>query len=330
MIRFASPWLLLCLVAVAALIGQHWWSQRRRKGSLRFSDLGLVKGIRPSWASRLRHLTFILRVAALALLVGAFARPQSGSSHEEILTRGIDIVIALDNSTSMAAEDFKPDNRLAVAKQSVARFIKGRKNDRIGMVVFAGRGYTRCPLTLDYNILEALLGDVELARQDEGTAIGMGLVTAINRLRDSDAKSRVVVLLTDGRNNRGEIDPTTAASLAQSLGIKVYTIGVGTEGEAPYPIQDPFFGKRYAYLRADIDEETLSAIAKQTGGLYFRATDSDSLRSIFEQIDGMEKTEVKVRHYVRYAELFPWLLGPGLVALLVEILLSGTRLRRVP
>ncbi|HKY32341.1 MAG TPA: VWA domain-containing protein [Candidatus Polarisedimenticolia bacterium] len=330
MIRFATPWLLLGLLAVPAAVLRYWLAHRRARRSVRLSDVGMLRGIRPSWAARSRHLAFALRMAALALLLAAFARPQAGSAHEEILTRGIDIMIALDNSTSMAAEDLTPDNRLAVAKKAVSRFIEGRKNDRIGLVVFAGRGYTHCPLTLDYDILGHLLGQVELATQDEGTAIGMGLVTALNRLRDSDAKSRVIIALTDGRNNRGEIDPTTAASLASTLGVKVYTIGVGTKGEAPYPIMDEFFGKRYFYLKADIDDDTLTAVAEQTGGRYFRATDAESLGRIFREIDGMERTEMKVRHYMRYAELFPWLLAPGLVLLGTEALLSGSRLRRVP
>lgn len=330
MIRFASPWLLLILLAVPVVIARHRHSLRRARSSLSFPDLGLLKGIRPSMALRARHAPLVLRVTALLLLGLAFARPQAGSSQEEILTRGIDIILALDNSTSMAAEDFKPRNRLAVAKEAVGQFIEGRRNDRIGLVVFAGRGYTRCPLTLDYDILERLLDEVDLATQDEGTAIGMGLVTALNRLRDSDAKSRVIVLLTDGRNNRGEIDPTTAASLAKTLGTRIYTIGVGTKGEAPYPIQDPFFGKRYVYLKADIDEETLTGIAGTTGGQYFRATDADSLAQIFSRIDEMERTDLKVRHYVRWTELFGWLLAPGVAALAGEALLSATRLRRLP
>lgn len=330
MIRFASPWLLLGLLALPVAVLAHWLSLRKSVASLRFPDLGLIKGIRPSLAARLRHLPFALRVAALGLLVLAVARPQAGASHEEILTHGIDIVLAVDNSTSMAAEDLKPKNRLVAAKDAVRRFIKGRRNDRIGLVVFAGRGYTRCPLTLDYDVLEQLVSSVEMATQDEGTAIGMGMVTAINRLRDSDAKSRVIILLTDGRNNRGEIDPSTAAELARSLGIKVYSIGVGTKGEAPYPIQDPFFGKRYVYLRADIDDEGLTAVAQMTGGRYFRATDAESLQEIFRQIDGMEKTEIKARHYVRYEELFGWPLAAGVALFLTELGLAGTRLRRLP
>lgn len=330
MIRFESPWLLLGLLSVPVVIWITMRAQRKAKGSFRFPDVGFFKGIRPSVAVRYRHAILVLRVLAIVLLVLAVARPQSGSTHEEILTKGIDIVLAVDNSTSMAAEDFKPDNRLAVAKDAVSRFIEGRKNDRIGLVVFAGRGYTRCPLTLDYNILTQLLDGVDLAAQDEGTAIGMGLVTATNRLRDSDAKSKVIVLLTDGRNNRGEIDPTTAATLAQTLGIRIYTIGVGTRGEAPYPVQDPFLGKRYVYLRADIDEEGLTSIADLTGGRYFRATDATSLETVFEQIDEMEKTEIKVRQYVRYAELFPWMLWPGVLLFALELLLGGTILRKLP
>ncbi len=330
MIRFASPWMLPALLAVPAVILGYWLSLRRRPASVTFSDLGLLRGIRPSRAARWRHLPAALRAAGLALLALALARPQAGSSHEEVLTRGIDIVLTVDNSTSMAAEDLKPGNRLVVAKQEAARFIEGRKNDRIGLVVFAGRGYTRCPLTLDYDILRQLLGSVEMAAEDEGTAIGMGVITALNRLRDSDAKSRVIVLVTDGRNNRGEIDPTTAATLAQSLGVRIHAIGVGSEGEAPYPIQDPFLGKRYVYRKADIDEEILAQVASQTGGRYFRATDASSLQSIFADIDRMERTEIKARHYVRYTELFPWLLGPGAAIFLLELGVSGTVLRRLP
>lgn len=330
MMRFATPWILTGLALIPALALWRWRAHRRGHSSIRFPDLKLLEGIRPSLAARLRNAPFALTLLGLTLVLLALARPQSGSTHEEVLTQGIDIMLALDNSTSMAAEDFKPQNRLAVAKDSVRRFIEGRKNDRIGLVVFAGRGYTRCPLTLDYQVLGALVDRVEMATQDEGTAIGMGLVMALNRLRDSDAKSRVVVLLTDGRSNRGEIDPTTAAELAKTLGVKVHAIGIGTRGEAPYPIQDPFLGKRYVYLRADVDDETLTKVAESTGGRYFRATDPDSLAGILAEIDAMETTEIKVRNYVRYAELFPWLAAPALGVMLMAGLLSGTRLMRIP
>jgi len=330
MMRFATPWILAGLALVPALALWRWRAHRRGRSSIRFPDLKLLEGIRPSLATRLRNAPFALTLLGLTLVLLALARPQSGSTHEEVLTQGIDIMLALDNSTSMAAEDFKPHNRLAVAKDSVRQFIEGRKNDRIGLVVFAGRGYTRCPLTLDYQVLGALVDKVEMATQDEGTAIGMGLVMALNRLRDSDAKSRVIVLLTDGRSNRGEIDPTTAAELAKTLGVKVHTIGIGTRGEAPYPIQDPFLGKRYVYLRADVDDETLTKVAESTGGKYFRAIDPDSLSGILAEIDAMETTEIKVRNYVRYAELFPWLAVPALGVMLMAGLLSGTRLMRIP
>ncbi|HXI02175.1 MAG TPA: VWA domain-containing protein, partial [Candidatus Saccharimonadales bacterium] len=298
--------------------------------SYRYPSVSLLSGAGRTLAARTAWLPMALRCAVIVLVAAGFARPQAGHDEEEMLTRGIDIVLVLDNSTSMAAEDFRPKNRLAVAKEAVATFVKGRRSDRLGLVVFAGSGYTACPLTLDYGVLLEILSGTRLAERDEGTAIGMGLSMALNRLRDSDAKSKVIVLLTDGRNNRGAIDPSTAASLAKTLGIKVYTIGVGARGEAPYPVQDPVLGKRYVYLRADIDEDSLKSIADTTGGRYFRATDSDSLREIFKEIDGLEKTDIKVRHYMRYEELFTWAIWPALGLLLVEILLASTRLRRIP
>lgn len=320
--------LLLLLPLVAAL---HLWSLRKGKNSLRFTDLGLLEMLRPAWTLRLRHLPVALRLAALALMILALARPQAGQTEEEVLTEGIDILLALDNSGSMAAEDFKPKNRLHVAKETVARFVRGRKNDRMGLVTFAEKSYTKCPLTLDYGVLRTFLDGVALApRAEDGTAIGMGLATCVNRLRDSRAKSRVVVLITDGRNNRGAIDPETGAALAEAMGIRIYTIGVGTKGEAPYPVDDPVFGRRYIHIPADIDEDTLKMIAERTGGLYFRATDPRSLEEIFRKIDKMEKTEVKVKRYTHYTELFPAFLLPGAFLFLLEVGLSQTRLRRIP
>jgi Ca-activated chloride channel family protein len=323
-------WFLL-LGLVPLLVVLYVWFQRRGKGSIRFSDLRILALVRPSWTVRLRHLPFSLRLMAVTLLILALARPQAGETEEEMLTQGIDILLALDNSGSMAAEDFKPRNRLHVAKEMVARFVRGRQNDRIGFVVFAEKSYTRCPLTLDYGVLQTFLGEVSLApRSEDGTAIGMGLASCVNRLRSSKAKSRVIVLITDGRNNRGAIDPLTGAALAQALGIRIYTIGVGTKGEAPYPVDDPVFGRRYIYVPADIDEDTLKTIAEKTGGLYFRATDAKSLESIFGKIDRMEKTEVKVKRYTHFSELFPLFLFPAAGLLLLEVGLAQTRLRRVP
>ncbi len=326
-----DPHWLYLLLLVPALVGLYAWAERRGRSSLRFSDLSIFARIRPAWTLRVRHLPFSMRVLALMLLILALARPQAGFSEEEVLTEGIDILLALDNSGSMAAEDFKPRNRLYVAKETVARFIRGRQNDRIGLVAFAEKSYTRCPLTLDYGILQTLLDEVALApRSEDGTAIGMGLATSVNRLRDSRARSRVIVLITDGRNNRGTIDPLTGAELAHVMGIRIYTIGVGTKGEAPYPVEDTVFGKRYIYLPADIDEDALKTIAEKTGGQYFRATDSKSLETIFKKIDRMEKTELKVKRYERFTDLFPAFLLPGAFLFLMEVGLSQTRLRRIP
>ena len=322
---------LYLLLLLPLLVGIYLWLQRRGKSSLQYSDLTLFAKLRPAWSLRLRHLPFMMRCACLTLLVVAMARPQSGHTEEEVLTEGIDIMLALDNSGSMAAEDFKPKNRLYVAKETVARFVSGRLNDRIGLVSFAEKSYTRCPLTLDYAVLQSLLAQVQLApRSEDGTAIGMGLATAVNRLKDSRAKSRVIVLLTDGRNNRGSIDPSTGAALAEALGVKIYTIGVGTKGQAPYPVDDGMFGKRYVYLPADIDEDSLKAIASSTGGLYFRATDTRSLEEIFSRIDRMEKTRMKVKKYTRFRELFPLFLIPGALLFLTEVALAQSRLRRLP
>jgi len=320
---------LLLLVPILAAI--EVWTQRRGKRCLRFPDLAVLSRIPPTWALRLRHVPFAMRIAVLVLMTLALARPQTGQTEDEVLTEGIDILVALDNSGSMAAEDFKPRNRLYVAKETVARFIQGRQNDRIGLVAFAEKGYTKCPLTLDYGVLQTFLEGVSLApRTEDGTAIGTGLATCVNRLRASRAKSRVIVLITDGRNNRGAIDPETGAALAQALGIRIYTIGVGTKGEAPYPVEETAFGTRYIYIPADIDEETLRMIADRTGGLYFRATDARKLEAIFRRIDKMEKTDEKVKHYTHFKELFPVFLLPAAALLLLEVGFSQTRLRRIP
>ena len=329
--RFANAWGgLAALIPLAVLL---WliFRGRRRSASLIFSGTAPFKDIPPGVGVRLRHLPVALRVAGLALLVIAFARPQTGRHHEEVLTEGIDIAIVVDVSGSMRTEDFKPKNRLGVAKDVVGQFVRGRRNDLIGLVVFAANAYTRCPLTLDYNILLDLLTEVDFASRDEdGTAIGMGLATAVSRLKDAAGKSKVVILLTDGRNNRGQIDPLTAARLAQALDVKVYTIGVGKEGEAPYPIDDPIMGRRYINVSAEIDEETLQEIANETGGRYFRATDARSLQAIFETIDRMERTEIRVRGYTRHTEKFATFLYPGAFLIAVELLLGATILKRIP
>lgn len=332
MLRFLHwPWLFL-LAALPLALWLRLRLRRRERTAVRFSSLGLVEGLPRSWGARVRSpLLAGLRLVGLALAIVALARPQAGHSEEELLTRGIDIVVVVDHSGSMAAEDFKPRNRLHVAKEVVSDFVGGRRHDRIGMVMFAARAVTLCPLTLDYGLLHQALEEISLAgKEEDGTAIGMGLASAVNRLRRSDAKSRVIILLTDGRNNRGQIDPLTAAQAARAFGVKVYVVGVGTEGEAPFPIEDPMFGKRYAMMRVDLDEGTLTRIAEITGGLYFRATDSESLLGIFEHIDSLERTELKVRQHVLYAELFPWFLWPASIALLLEQALRHTWLRAIP
>jgi Ca-activated chloride channel family protein len=271
----------------------------------------------------------VLRLGALAALVVALARPQTGVTSESILTEGIDIVLAMDVSSSMLAEDLEP-NRLGAAKQVAASFVEGRRNDRIGLVAFAGEAYTQAPLTLDHTVIVGLLSEMEVGMIEDGTAVGMGLATAVKRLQASDAESKVVVLLTDGRSNRGEIGPTTAAQMAQALGIRVYTIGAGTRGTARVPVDDPIMGRRYVTMRVELDESTLEDMAELTGGRYFRATDRESLEGVFAEIDELETTEIQVEHFTRYGERFPPILGAGLVLLLLEIGLGQTALRKLP
>ncbi len=271
-----------------------------------------------------------MRLAAVLLFIVALARPQRVAAEKEYETNGVDIVISLDISGSMLAEDFKPENRMLVAKQEAIKFIRGRENDRIGLVVFARKAFTQCPLTLDYDVLTRLVEEVQIGMIADGTAIGMGLATAVNRLRDSKAKSKVIILITDGENNAGNIDPVTAAELAKTFGIKAYTIGVGRGGLVPFPVNDPLFGKRYVQANVEIDEMTLKRIADITGGLFFRARDTQSLAQIYEKINQLEKTEIKVKEYRSYEELFHYVLIPALALLFIEIFLSRTVLLRVP
>jgi Ca-activated chloride channel family protein len=235
----------------------------------------------------------------------------------------------MDVSSSMLAEDLEP-NRLEAAKAVAAEFVQGRRNDRIGLVAFAGEAYTQAPLTLDYNVIVGLLGELDVGMIDDGTAVGMGLATAVKRLQASEAESKVVVLLTDGRNNRGEIGPTTAAQMAQALGIKVYTIGAGTHGTARVPVDDPLRGRRYATMRVDLDEPTLQEMAQLTEGRYFRATDRESLETVYGEIDELETTEVEVENFTRYGERFVPLLAAGMFTLLLGVGLEQTVFRRLP
>lgn len=328
-LRFADPMYLLLLPLVPLLVYWYVARGRRQVGSLRYSSTAPIKRADRRRRGRFRHALFGLRAVALTALIVAFARPQTGVTAENVTTEGIDIVLALDVSSSMLAEDLQP-NRIEAAKQVAAQFVSGRRNDRIGLVVFAGDAFTQAPLTLDYDVVTTLLDELEVGIIDDGTAIGMGLATAVKRLQGSEADSKVIILLTDGRNNRGEIDPVTAAQLAQALDVRIYAIGAGTQGVARVPVDDPLFGRRYAQMQVDIDEPTLQETAALTGGRYFRATDTESLQQIYNEIDELETTEIEVELFTRYGELFHVPLLFGLGALLLEVGLGRTVLRKIP
>ncbi|MDP3920835.1 MAG: VWA domain-containing protein [Candidatus Omnitrophota bacterium] len=325
--EFRHPYFFLLLLLIPVLL---YFSRKRRAVSMSFSTTVPFEG--QVWSLRLLMYRFLplLRAVSLILFVVALARPQDVTAEREYQTKGVDIVVALDISGSMLAEDFKPENRLSVAKQEAIKFIRGRENDRMGLVVFARKAFTQCPLTLDYDVLTSLLKEVRIGMIPDGTAIGMGLATAVNRLRSSEAKSKVIILLTDGENNAGNIDPITAAELAKTFNIKAYTIGVGRGGLVPFPVNDPLFGKRYVQANVEIDEMTLKRIADITGGVFFRARDPQSLSEIYEKINQLETTEVKVKEYRSYDELFGYLLLPALLLLLIELLLANTLLLKVP
>lgn len=327
-ITFANPELLFLLLLVPGMAVWYYYRLHRKESDVRFSTLEPFAMVKYSMKERLRHLPFILRMLAVALVIIALARPQSTSKGENIYSEGIDIVLALDISGSMLAEDFQP-NRIEAAKNVAQDFITGRTNDRIGLVIFSGESFTQCPLTVDYDVLKSLIKPLKSGMIEDGTAIGLGLANAVNRLRESKAKSKVIILLTDGVNNRGEIDPITAAQIAQSFGIRVYTVGVGTIGEAPYPVQTPF-GIRYQMVPVEIDEKVLQQVAEMTEGKYFRATDNKKLRSIYQEIDRLEKTRIEVRSYRRYTELFYLFIMAALALLTADIVLSTTWLRKLP
>ncbi len=327
MMEFKNPefFLLLLLLPLVLL-----WISRRKRSSIRFSAIQKFKQIRDHSASRFFFYLNLLRIIAFVFMVIALARPQHVAAEREYEASGLDIMLALDISGSMLAEDFKPVNRMTVAKEEAKRFVKGRKSDRIGLVVFAKKSYTQCPLTLDYDVLMKLIDDVEIGMIKDGTAIGLGVANAVNRLRESDGKSRVVILLTDGDNNAGNIDPITAAELAKSFGIRIYTIGIGTGGMVPFPIDDPIFGKRYVQAKVDIDETTLKRIADITGGLFFPARDAKMLSEIYQRIGELEKSEFKIKEYSSYGELFHYFLIPGFLILLLEIGLRQLFFVKVP
>jgi Ca-activated chloride channel family protein len=327
-ITFAYPFILYFLVLVPLVIAWHFWKGGKKQSSVTFSSLSIYKDFPRSWKERLRHIPVVLRALALGLLIVALARPQSFSSGENLYTEGIDIAMVLDTSGSMLAEDLRP-NRLVAAKDVIDNFVQARLSDRIGLVIFAREAFTQCPLTIDYSVLRNLLGDIKSGMIEDGTAIGNAIANGVNRLKDSKAKSKVIILLTDGVNNAGEVDPVSAASIAATFGIRIYTIGVGTRGEAPYPVQTPF-GTRYQMVPVEIDEPVLNKIASITNGRYFRATSNKTLKDIYEQIDKLEKTKVEITSYRNASELFYGWLGGGLLLLFFEIGLTRTIFRKLP
>jgi Ca-activated chloride channel family protein len=326
MVKFAYPWFLLLIPVVVFITYLRW---KRRGASLKFSTLQNIptkKGI----SMRIDQLFLVAKTVAIIFFVIAVARPRKGLTKTEISSRGIDIVIALDISGSMEAIDFKPENRLYVAKEVAENFIKNRKTDRIGLVLFARYAYTQCPLTTDHGVVIDLLRKSKIGMIEDGTAIGLGLAQSCDRLKNSKAKSKVVILLTDGRNNAGEIDPEMAIKIAEALGVKVYTIGAGKPGETMMPVKHPIWGKRYVKVEEELDEELLSEIAKKTGGNYFRAKDPEGLVTIFDRIDKMEKSEVKVHKYTNYREYFRPIIFAGFLILIAGVILENTRFLKFP
>src|SRR3989338_5901152 len=328
--KSANPQYFLLIIPAILLIFLFIKRWIGKEAVLKFSSVALVKEAGAKRVTFGRLFQGLLRLTALLFLILAIARPQTSTGEEKTTEFVVDIMISLDVSGSMATLDFHPDNRLIAAKQEVRRFIEARGRDRIGLVVFAGQSVTQCPLTVDRGAILALLDKVEMGMLEDGTAIGLGLANAVNRLKDSQAKSKVIILLTDGINNAGEIDPLTAADLAKQFGIRVYTIGVGKEGQAILPIQDPRFGTRLLKVETRIDEKSLSDISRRTGGLYFRAQDERALREIFKEIDRLEKTEIKVETYTHYDERYFWFLWPAFFILLFEIVWTNLVRVKIP
>lgn len=324
-IEFANPAFLWLLIIIPLMIGWYIWRNQRLQGTLSISSLSGFLKVKKSSYSWLRHLGITLRSLALFAVILALARPQSALSWENSTTEGIDIIIATDISGSMLAEDLKP-NRLEAGKNIAIDFIKDRPNDRIGLVVFSGESFTQCPLTIDHDVLVNLFKGISNGMIEDGTAIGMGLATAVNRLKDSEAKSKVVILLTDGSNTSGSIPPATAAEIAKQMKVRVYTVGVGTKGYAPYPVKTPY-GIQYQQVPVTIDEGVLSNIAKITGGKYFRATNNEKLKQIYQQIDQLEKAKIAVTQYHKKTERFLPLVLIALVLLLTEFLIRNTLLK---
>lgn len=325
-IEFASPYFLYGLIIIPLLIVWYIFTGRKQTAYMKFSDTSFFSQLPRSWRSYARHLLFALEIVALSLLIVALARPQSSSTNQTVNVDGIDIVMAIDISSSMLAQDLKPD-RLGAAKSVGAEFIAERKNDRIGLVVFAGETFTQVPLTTDHGMVLKMLKEMKCGMLEDGTAIGDGLASAVSRLKDSEAISKVVILLTDGDNNQGSVDPSTAAELAKLFDVRVYTIGVGTRGTAPYPIQTPFGGIQYQQIEVNINEPLLQQIAEQTGGKYFRATSNEKLEQIYTEINQLERSKIEVNEFKRvHEEFLPYVLW-ALALLLLDFVLRHTLLK---
>ncbi|MBI2420279.1 MAG: VWA domain-containing protein [Ignavibacteriales bacterium] len=325
---FASPWYFLLLLLIPASLIWYLYRGKKVTSAFRFPNLPSVQGRTISLRERITWLPFVLRALGFTALVVALARPQSFSSGENVYTEGIDIALCLDISGSMLAEDFKP-NRLDAAKKITQDFIDDRTGDRLGLVIFSRDAFTQCPLTVDYQVLKNLLREVKSGMLEDGTAIGNALANGVNRLKDSKAKSKVLILLTDGVNNAGEIDPLTALEIAKHYNIRIYTIGIGTIGQAPYPFQTPY-GIQYQMAPVEIDEALLHQIANGTGAKYYRATGNQKLETIYKEIDKLEKTKVETTSYKSRKEMFyPWA-ATSAVLIMLELLLSQTYLRRLP
>ncbi len=325
---FAQPiWLILLPLAPISVWAAWWW--RRKRSALPFSSVSEIREIPPSPRQHFRFIPALLKISGLILAIIAMARPQIRNVIREHYAEGVDIMMVLDTSTSMRAEDFKP-NRFEAARTVGEEFIRGRTSDRVGLVVFAAKAYTQAPLTLDYDFLREMMSEVEVGVIEDGTAIGTALAMAVNRLKDTPSKSKVIILLTDGQNNRGELSPETAAEVSKTLGVRIYSIGVGARGEAPFVVDSPFTGKQRRMVPVEIDEKMLQSIADMTGGQYFRATNNEALRQIYDEIGELEKTKIEERVYTDYDERYASFLYPGLGLLMLEILLSSTIFRRFP
>jgi Ca-activated chloride channel family protein len=331
-LHFANPellWLLLLLPILA-----FWLGRRGKKAAIEFSSASIARQVARETRSRIGGWMPFLRLLALGFLIAGLARPQLGHGTTEVETSGIDMVLAIDVSGSMQALDFtlngQPADRLDVVKSVVSKFIESRPNDRIGIVAFGGAPYLVSPLTLDHDWLQQNLDRVQLGMVEDGTAIGSAIATSVNRLRGQASKSKIIVLLTDGMNNAGKVQPLIAAEAAKALGIKIYCVGAGTEGSAPFPMTNAFGQRVIQMMKVDIDEETLQKIAEETGGAYFRATDTNSLKNIYSEIDRLEKTTHSIKKFSSYEELFAWALLPALFFLGAEFTLAGTWYRRLP